>query len=58
MKKIVLIILVTIAMFFIGMCFGYNRAIKQAEPFVENGMQFIDFNGNVHQYDFINIIKE
>lgn len=58
MKKIVLIILVTIVMFFIGMYFGYNRAIKQAEPFVENGMQFIDFNGNVHQYDFINIIEE
>lgn len=53
MKKVILITLIIIATFFIGMHLGYNTAIKQAEPFVENGMQFIDFNGTVHLYDYI-----
>ena len=53
MKKVILITLAIIATFFIGMYLGYNTAIKQAEPFIENGMQFIDFNGTVHLYDYI-----
>lgn len=53
MKKVILITLAIIATFFIGMHLGYNTAIKQAEPFIENGMQFINFNGTVHLYDYI-----
>lgn len=29
---------------------GYNKAIRDAEPYVDDGVQYIIFDGEVHEY--------
>lgn len=53
MQKIlmyVILVLFAVVMFVSGMGFGYSRAIEKAEPFIEGGQQFIDYEGQVHWY--------